>query len=88
MANKHPVEIDGKTGTVSNLPPTKGTRYRAKLDTLQDVKREMAKLYREARSGVIDVQDGTKLVWMLQAVAKVIEGSDLEKRIEILEGKK
>ena len=88
MANKHPVEIDGKTGAVSNLPPTKGTRYRAKLDSLGDIKREMAKLYREARSGVLDVQDSTKLVWVLQAVAKVIEGSDLENRIEILEGKK
>jgi len=73
---------------VSDLPPTKGTRYRAKLDTMQDVKREMAKVYREARSGLVDVQDGTKLTWMLQAVGKVIEGSDLEKRIEALEGKK
>ncbi|MDO9422858.1 MAG: hypothetical protein Q7T40_01530 [Methylobacter sp.] len=88
MANKCPAEIDGRTGEVSDLPPVKGTRYRAKLDTMQDVKREMAKVYREARSGVVEVQDGTKLVWMLQAVAKVIEGSDLEKRIELLEGKK
>jgi hypothetical protein len=88
MANKYPVEIDGATGTVESLPPQKGQRYRCKLDSLGDVKSEMAKLYREARSGVIDVQDSTKLVWVLQAVAKVIEGSDLEKRIEILEGKK
>ena len=47
----------------------------------------MAKLYREARSGSIDIQDATKLTWCLQAVTKVIEGSDLEKRIEILEKK-
>ena len=87
MTNKHPVLIDAATGAVCDLPPRKSTRYRAKLDTMQDVKREMAKIYREARSGVVDVQDGTKLVWMLQAVAKVIEGSDLEKRIEILESK-
>jgi hypothetical protein len=33
----------------------------------------MAKLYREARSGAVDVQDATKLTWMLQAVSKVIE---------------
>jgi hypothetical protein len=85
MSNKYPVEVDGITGEVSDLPPVKGARYRAKLDSLQDVRREMAKLYREARSGVIDVQDSTKLVWVLQAVAKVIEGSDLEKRIELLE---
>ena len=84
MANKHPVVIDGATGELSDLPPA---RYRAKLDSLGDVKREMAKVYREARSGILDVQDSTKLVWVLQAVGKVIESSDLEKRVEILEGK-
>ena len=88
MSNKYPVEIDGATGAVETLPPQKGQRYRCKLNTLGDIKSEMAKLYREARSGVIDIQDGTKLTWMLQAVAKVIEGSDLEKRIEALETKK
>ena len=87
MSNKHPVEIDGVTGAINDLPYTKGTRYRAKLDTMQDVRREMAKVYRESRSGVVEIVDGTKLVWMLQAVGKVIEGSDLEKRIEILEKK-
>ncbi|MEQ1528209.1 MAG: hypothetical protein HOO92_04570 [Methylococcaceae bacterium] len=88
MSNKYPVEIDGATGEVETLPPQKVQRYRCKLDTMQDVKREMAKVYREARSGVVDVQDATKLTWCLQAVAKVIETSDLEKRIEVLENKK
>ena len=88
MANKYPVEIDGVTGEVETLPVAKGTRYRAKLDIISDVKSEMAKVYRETRSGVIDVQDATKFTWCLQAVAKVIEGSDLEARIEILESKK
>ena len=88
MSNKYPVEVDGITGEVSDLPPVKGARYRAKLDTLQDVRREMAKVYREARSGSVDVQEATKLTWMLQAVGKVIEGSDLEKRIEQLENKR
>ena len=87
MANQYPVEIDGATGEVETLPPQKGQRYRAKLDTMQDVKREMAKVYREARSGLVDVQDATKLTWCLQAVGKVIESSDLEKRIEALESK-
>jgi len=88
MANKHPVEIDGITGEVETLTPQKGQRYRCKLDTMQDVKREMARVYRESRSELIDPVTGTKLVWMLQSVARVIEGNDLEKRIEILEGKK
>lgn len=88
MANKYPVEIDGVTGEVEALPHAKGIRYRAKLDSISDVKKEMATVYRLARSGIVDVQDATKLTWCLQAVAKVIEGSDLEKRIQVLEGKK
>ena len=88
MTNKHPVEIDAATGEIETLPPQKGQRYRCKLDTMQDVKREMAKVYRESRSEQIDPATATKLVWMLQAVGKVIEGSDLEKRIEALENKK
>jgi len=86
MSNEYPVEIDGITGEVETLPPQKG-RYRCSLDTMSDVKREMAKVYREARSGIVDVQDATKLTWCLQAVSKIIEGSDLEKRIEALEAK-
>ena len=86
MTGHEPLEIDGVTGDVVEYTPNgKAARYRAKLDTLQDVRREMAKVYREARSGLVDVQDATKLTWCLQAMGKVIEGSDLEKRIEALE---
>ena len=80
--------IDNITGQVEPLPPVKGQRYRCKLDSMTDVKNEMSRVYREARSGLVDVQDATKLTWCLQAVAKVIEGSDVERRIEILEGKR
>jgi hypothetical protein len=88
MSNLEPVEIDGITGEVETLPPQKGKRYRCQLDTMNDVKREMAKVYRECRSEILDAQTGTKLTWMLQGIAKVIETSDLEKRIETLENQK
>jgi len=87
MSKRDPLEIDGRTGAISDLPPQKGQRYRAKLDTMQDVRREMAKVYRESRSEVLDPATGSKLVWMLQSIGKVIENSDLEKRIELLEAK-
>jgi len=85
MSNREPVEIDGLTGEVEELPPRRGKRYRCELSTVQDVRREMSKVYRECRSNMMDAQTGTKLVWMLQGVAKVIETSDLEKRVEELE---
>lgn len=88
MHNKTPVEIDGTTGEVGAIPTPKGVRYRAKLDTLSDVKREIARVYREARSGVTETQDATKQVWMLQALGKVIETSDLEERVKQLEDSK
>jgi len=88
MSNQYPVEIDGATGEVETLPPQKGQRYRCKLDTLQDVRREMAKVYREARLEVIDPATGSKLVFMLQSIGRVIEGSDLEKRVDALENKR
>jgi len=89
MSNQNPVEIDAASGEISEYTPTgKPARYRCPLDTLSDVKREMSKVYREARSGVVEVQDSTKFIWCLQAVAKVIEGSDLEARIEALEQQK
>jgi hypothetical protein len=88
MSNQYPVEIDGITGEVEDLPPKKGnTRYRVKLDTLSDIKREMAKVYRESRSEIIEPAIGSKLIWMLQAMGKIIEASDLESRITALESK-
>ena len=87
MNNKGGLTLDGHTGKVLDVGVAKKVRYRAKLDTINDIKREMCKLYRETRSGLVDVQDATKLTWCLQAVAKVIETSDLEDRVNRLENK-
>ena len=67
------VIIDSATGELEGLPPEKNTRYRCRLDTASDVKRELAKLYREARSGLIDPAEATKLGWLLGEVRKTIE---------------
>lgn len=87
MSKRDPVEIDGITGEVDTLPPQKGKRYRCKLDSLLDIKQEMSKVYREARSGVVDVQDASRLVYMLGTIGKIVEVNDFEKRISLLEEK-
>lgn len=67
------------------LPPTPQRKGSIQLTKLSDVRFEVAKLYREARTGKIDVQDATRLAYLLQVLAKIIENGELEKRIEQLE---
>lgn len=60
-------------------------RLRLPLATMEDVRRELARLYREGKSGRREVADVSKLANVLQILARVIEGSTLEARIEALE---
>ena len=79
---KEPVTIDNESGNVS--PSPKGI----KLKSIDDVRVEMASVYRGMKSGVIETSDGTKLVYVLSAIAKAIEVHDIEQRIKLLEEKK
>jgi hypothetical protein len=67
----------------SNLTPHPGRR--PDLATLTDVRRESAKIYREVRSGDLDSQEGSRLVYMLSTVGKLIEASETQVRLETLE---
>lgn len=67
------------------LIPADPTSRQIKLVTVMDCKREMARVYRDSRTGRIDIQDGTRLVYMLAQIGKLIEVSELENRIELLE---
>lgn len=76
---KTPVTIDGKS--MELIPPP------AKIDlkSIDDVRLEMARVYRQMKSGEIETSDGTKLVYVLSQIGKMIEVHDIEKRIELLE---
>lgn len=69
----------------SEAPPPPAKYARAKLATATDVSRELAKLYREARSGRVDVADASRLANMLSILARILTDSELEARIEALE---
>lgn len=58
---------------------------RINLCTSEDVRREMAKVYREARAMRIPTSDGTKLVFILCQILKAHEIYSIEKRLELLE---
>ena len=56
-----------------------------KLASLEDCRREMARVYRDARTGMTDTANASRLVYMLTSIAKMIEIGQLEQRLPILE---
>lgn len=83
-ANKTDINLSRTTDNASGdiLPtPTK----KIDLATVNDVRLEMASVYRGMKSGLIEPSDGTKLTYVLIAIGKMIAENDFEKRIEVLE---
>jgi hypothetical protein len=58
---------------------------RINLATSEDIRREMAKVYRETRCNKIMPSNGTKLVYMLISILKAYEVTEIEKRLADLE---
>jgi hypothetical protein len=67
--------------TLIELDPTP----RINLSTSEDIRREMARVYRETRSNKIMPTNGTKLVYMLINILKAYEATEIEKRLTDLE---
>ena len=61
------------------------THPRINLSTSEDIRREMAKVYRETRCNKILPSNGTKLVYMLINILKAYEVTEIEKRLTDLE---
>lgn len=75
------VTFDGSTGRVDSTP------REINLKTADHVRLEMAKVYRETRNGKMEAANGTKFIFMLAQIGKMIELSEFEKRLDLLEGK-
>jgi hypothetical protein len=78
--NNAPQSIEGRA--VALLP----TPSRIDLKTIDDVRVEMARVYRDMRAARIDTQEGTRLCYVLAQLGKLIESGEIEKRLEALEG--
>ncbi|HQS03651.1 MAG TPA: hypothetical protein PK693_10800 [Halothiobacillus sp.] len=70
--------IDG--ATLRELTPP-----RINLSSSADVRRELAKVYRDVRQGRMDASEGTKLGYLLELMRKMIETEELEKRLAKIE---
>ncbi len=69
---------------MKGAPPPSPSRV-GPLETAADVKREAGRLYRAARRGDVTMADASRLASVLALILKVVEGSELEARIEALE---
>ena len=58
---------------------------RINLSTSEDIRREMAKVYRDTRCNKILPSNGTKLVYMLINILKAYEVTEIEIRLTDLE---
>lgn len=76
-----PETIDG--ATLRLLPTTR--RRKPQLTTLEGVRVEMARVYREMEAGTRESQEGSRLVYVLTAICKVLELTEIERRLDRLE---
>ena len=77
-----------QTDVVSTTEQPTPPRLRLPLATAQDVRRELARLYREGKSGQREIVDVSRLANVLQILTRCIENSDFEIRLEKLEENK
>ena len=84
------------TSDAVNMPQSYGSatlalvptprRSKSQLDRLEGVRVEMSRVYRDMESGTRDTQDGSRLVYVLTQFAKVLELTEIERRLVMLEG--
>lgn len=65
--------------------PLARTLGRHPLNTLADIRDEMARVYRAVCNGKVEAKPGQGMVYMLGQIGRATEGADLEKRIAELE---
>lgn len=61
-------------------PPTPHVRT-GSLATIRKVRQEVARLYRDARSGIIPAAEATKLAYLLQTLGTLIKDEAFEHRL-------
>lgn len=66
------------------LHPTPQVRP-SRLRTLRGVRREMARVYADARNGVLEPSVATRLTYILTCLQKVLEVENIELRLDALE---
>jgi hypothetical protein len=77
--------IDGQWLPANPTPPHPRGKVSLGLKTIESVRLEMSRVYRECRTGALDPAIATKLTFILGQIGRLIEAGDLERRVEQLE---
>lgn len=83
-----PFPVPPNAGAPSADPPPSPRRRRIRLDSIDRIRHELGKIYREARDGDRDSQEFSRLANGLSILGRLVEGSELERRVEALEAKR
>lgn len=74
-------------GELEVIPPPLNGRV-GRLDSAAGVLREMARIYRAARTGRIPMADASRLTFMLSSMGRLHETVELERRVAALENRR
>lgn len=74
-----------KKGTAQKAAPLPPMQRKA-LSKVEHCREELARVYREARAGKLDIGDASRLANILAILSRMIEGGDIERQLdEVLE---
>jgi len=90
MARKTPITRTKRTperslSLVASGKNSDPTPRRYRLGTMSGIRRELSQVYKLARSGELELQDATKLAFILSTLSKISEAELLEDRLVRLE---
>ncbi len=85
VAPQLPATIDAATGELLPHTPAKSAHKRIRLTTIDDVNRELQRVYREARNRQIPVDLASKLTYILRTLAEVHMVAAFKQRLAALE---
>ncbi len=77
------------SGIPANPPIGKVPGKRLRLETGSQIRREMTRVYRDMKAGVVNVAKGTKLIYALTELGRAVEREGVERlaeRLDAMEG--
>jgi hypothetical protein len=77
--------VAGNDNDAGETPSPPKAKYVGPLNSVAGVRRELVRVYTEARRDELDVSDASKLANILFQIGRLIEGVDLETRLARLE---